>query len=180
MTHSILNRLHIEHGGMVKNFAILESGTTFISCATLQNSMHFVNSTYSCPLTIFSGGIADGVLVSGLGQGLMVSSGGTANNITLTDGALAVGSGGTANDTTVTGGRMAVKGYGLASSVTIAGGGSMTVSANGVASAVTVSSGGTLTVSSGGMAFDVTSMTDAVIVSSAGAYITYAQEEQQA
>ena len=166
--------ISISHGGMVKNFAILTSDTTVFSCATLQNSMHFVSGAYSRPLTIFSGGIADGGLVSHQFMGLMVSSGGTANNITLTDGALAVSSGGTANNITARGGVLHVSAYGLASGAHIGPAGTMTVSANGVASAVTVSSGGTLTVNSGGMAFDVTSMTGAEIISSAGAYITYA------
>ena len=91
------------------------------------------------------------------------------------DGIISVSSGGTANDTTVSfGGNFNISGGGTANDTTVSSGGQVTVSSGGTASDTTVSSGGSLSLSSGGKLTGRTTFSSESVVSAfSGAIVDF-------
>ncbi len=85
-----------------------------------------------------------------------ISSGGTANNTTISGGRLYISSGGTANSTTISGGDMRIVSGGIANSTIINPHGDILIYSGGTANSTTVNSGGHLYISSGGVANSTT------------------------
>ena len=130
----------------------------------------FIYSSGNC---VSSGATISGATIANGGNNSMhISSGGVANNTTVSyGGSMVIANGGVANDTTVNDGYMSISSGGVANNTTVKTYGSMCIHSGGVANDITIMSSGSLSVASGGSASGI-NMNGGLLTLDTGAVLT--------
>ncbi len=166
--------LHISGGGIANNITMSSGGGGSIIIVggdtnTYGAGIISFNPVYGggTPfVTVFEGGVANNITVSG---GLLTLSGGTANDVTLAGGTFHVSSGGIANKTTIKGGTATVFDGGRISGATVTGGTVRFLEGGTLAGPFTVTASADVYMESGSViAFDITAMMPGAEAESSG------------
>ena len=161
-------KLTVSSGGVAHNISYAWGTSLRFSCGAMANAQTWCRNSnnYGISGYVSSGGTANNVTL-GESYNLTVASGGTLNSATMSSSGLAYICG-VANDVRVQVGEINVMGAGTANNIFASAGGKVHIYTYGLASGVTIDNGGRMTISPDGVASAVTVSSGGTLMVSSG------------